>query len=271
MSQIPRSLLSVAAMLTHILAIPAYFLMSVFVYRSAWTIQYLDMGVGRLTLNTLMLMCIILAVLCMSRIPMTACRRYLRLGWAHYVLWGLGEIILMAFFMGLYMALMYKYNPLAVGSIYYFPNVGKCILLLLTTVTVPYLFINALFSNFRDDVAEPQEDSLVRFTDSTQRLKLVIAAEAILYIKADENYVNISYLDGERIKEYALRNSMRSIEPLMQRVGIVRCQRSYFVNPRHVTVLRKDKEGVIVAELDRPQTKPIPVSPRYYEDLNKLL
>ena len=173
--------------------------------------------------------------------------------------------------MGLYMALMYKYHPLAIGNIYYFPNVGKCILLLLTNVSMPYLFINALFSNFRAYKLAPQEDDLVRFADNTQRLKLVIAADAILYIKADENYVNICYTEGERIKEYALRNSMRAIEPLMQRVGIVRCQRSYFVKPRHVTVLRKDKEGVIVAELDTAQQKATPVSPRYYEDLNKLL
>ncbi|MGN0235027.1 MAG: LytTR family DNA-binding domain-containing protein [Paludibacteraceae bacterium] len=268
---LPRSILSVASLLTHVLAIPACFLVSVFVYRSAWTVAYLDMGVGRLTLNTLMLMCIILGVLCASRIPMVACRKHLHLKWVHYVLWSIAEIVLMALFMGLYMALMYKHTEHAVGSVYYFPNVGKCMSLLLTTVLLPYLFINALFSNFRDSNQQAQEDNLVRFTDSTQRLKLVISAEAILYIKADENYVNICYLDGDRQKEYALRNSMRAIEPVMQKAGIVRCQRSYFVNPRHVTVLRKDKEGMIAAELDRPQTKPIPVSPKYYDSLNQLL
>ena len=268
---LPRSILSVASLLTHVLALPACFLVSVFIYRSAWTVAYLDMGVGRLTLNTLMLMCIILAVLCASRIPMVACRKHLRLKWVHYVFWSIAEIVLMALFMGLYMALLYKNTELAVGSIYYFPNVGKCMSLLLTTILLPYLFINALFSNFRETNNAAQEDNLVRFQDATQRLKLVISAEAILYIKADENYVNICYLDGERQKEYALRNSMRSIEPVMQRAGIVRCQRSYFVNPRHVTVLRKDKEGAIVAELDTASSKSIPVSPKYYDSLNQLL
>ena len=268
---LPRSILSVASLLTHVLAIPACFLISVFIYRSAWMVAYLDMGVGRLTLNTLMLMCIILGVLCASRIPMVACRRYLRLKWVHYVLWSAAEFILMALFMGLYMALMYKNTELAVGSIYYFPNVGKCISLLLTNILLPYLFINALFANFRDASPQAQEENLVRFHDATQRLKLVISTEAILYIKADENYVSICYLDGERLKEYSLRNTMRAMEALMQKAGIVRCQRSYFVNPRHVTILRKDKEGTIVAELDTTPTKSIPVSPKYYESLNQLL
>ena len=78
---LPRSILSVASLLAHVLTIPACFLVSVFVYRSAWTVAYLDMGVGRLTLNTLMLMCIIMGILCASRIPMVACSKYLHLKW----------------------------------------------------------------------------------------------------------------------------------------------------------------------------------------------
>ena len=42
---LPRSILSVASLLTHVLAIPACFLVSVFIYRSSWTVAYLDMGV----------------------------------------------------------------------------------------------------------------------------------------------------------------------------------------------------------------------------------
>ena len=57
----------------------------------------------------------------------------------------------------------------------------------------------------------------------------------------------------------------------MEKHGIIRCQRSYFVNPRHVTVLRRDKEGFIQAELDVNNSKPVPVSPKYYEQLSKML
>jgi DNA-binding LytR/AlgR family response regulator len=78
-------------------------------------------------------------------------------------------------------------------------------------------------------------------------------------------------MEGEKQKDYSLRQSMRGIEELMERHGIIRCQRSYFVNPRHVTVLRRDKEGFIQAELDIPNSKPVPVSPKYYEQLSNLL
>jgi DNA-binding LytR/AlgR family response regulator len=78
-------------------------------------------------------------------------------------------------------------------------------------------------------------------------------------------------MEGEKIKEYSLRQSMRGIEELMAKHGIIRRQRSYFVNPNHVKVLRRDKEGFIQAELDVSDSKPVPVSPKYYEHLSELL
>ena len=115
------------------------------------------------------------------------------------------------------------------------------------------------------------DDSLMRFVDSTQRVKLMIASSAVLYIKAEENYVHIRYMEGDRLKEYALRASMKSLEELMHKHGLIRCQRSYYVNPQHIKVLRRDKEGMITAELNTPQAQNIPVSPRYYEELAKWL
>jgi DNA-binding LytR/AlgR family response regulator len=123
----------------------------------------------------------------------------------------------------------------------------------------------------RPDEKQVAEEDLVRFTDTTGRLKLVIAHDVILFIEAQENYVSIHYMEGQKLKEYSLRQSMRGIEELMEKHGIIRCQRSYFVNPRHVTVLRRDKEGFIQAELDVANSKPVPVSPKYYEQLSNLL
>ena len=128
-----------------------------------------------------------------------------------------------------------------------------------------------LITIVKPDEDEVAEEDLVRFADSTGRLKLVIAHDVILYIEAQENYVSVHYMEGPSHKEYSLRQSMRGIEDLMEKHGIIRCQRSYFVNPRHVKVLRRDKEGMIQAELDVLNSKPVPVSPKYYEQLSKML
>lgn len=265
MKQVPQATLSLTSLLLHLLVLPAFFLCFVLLYQSDWMIRFLSLGNDKTVFNTLILMCIMEVVLCGSRIPMTACRKHLHLSWVYYLLWSMAEWVVMALFMALYMTLMYH------GEQGYFLVAGKCILLLSATLLYPFIIINLLMYASLPAQESVKEDDLIRFYDSTQRLKLVIAAYSVLYIKADENYVNIHYTENERIKEFSLRNSMRSIEETLQKYGIVRCQRSFFVNPKHVKVLRKDKEGIIVAELDAAGVAPIPVSPKYYTNLSERL
>ena len=231
MTKIPSSLLSLTTLLLHVFILPVFLLSFVLIYESQWMTEFLDAGLGTI-FNTLMLSCILIGVMAISRPVMTAVGKGPRFSWWQYSLWSFLEVIIFSCFAALYMAL--------------------------------------LFALIYPDEEEAAEEDLVRFTDSTGRLKLVIAHDVLLYIEARENYVSIHYLEGEKLKEYSLRQTMRGIEDLMTKHGIIRCQRSYFVNPRHVTVLRRDKEGFIQAELDSTN-KPVPVSPKYYEQLSKML
>lgn len=263
MTKVPSSLLSVATMLVHIIAVPVFFLGFILIYESSWMIEFLEAGNGDV-FNTLMLTSILIGILCASRISMTAVRHHLDMSWWKYSLWTLAEIMVFACFAALYMALVY-------GNYGYFPTLGKCLQLVFAILPYPYIVFALLFAYVFPDEAEVAEEDLVRFADSTGRLKMVIAHDVILFIEARENYISIHYLEGEKLKEYSLRQSMRGIETLMEKHGIIRCQRSYFVNPRHVKVLRRDKEGFIQAELDVANSRPVPVSPKYYEQLSKML
>ena len=102
-------------------------------------------------------------------------------------------------------------------------------------------------------------------------MKLVVTAESLLYIVASDNYVDIHYMSNGRITKYSLRNSMRSIEELCMQNNLIRCHRSYYVNPSHVKVLRKDREGVVYAELDAREEMHIPVTKKYYDRLAEML
>jgi len=263
MTKIPSSLLSVVTMLVHVIALPVFYLGFILLYESSWMFEFLNAGNGDV-FNTLMLTCILIGILCASRIPMTALRKQIRMSWWQYALWSFAEVFVFSCFAALYMALIY-------GTYGYFPALGKCLQLSFAILPYPYIVFALLFALIRPDEKEAAEEDLVRFSDSTGRLKLVIAHDVILYVEAQENYVSIHYMEGEKQKEYSLRQSMRGIEELMDKHGIIRCQRSYFVNPRHVKVLRRDKEGFIQAELDVMSSKPVPVSPKYYEQLSKML
>ncbi|MBQ2574017.1 MAG: LytTR family transcriptional regulator DNA-binding domain-containing protein [Bacteroidales bacterium] len=205
-------------------------------------------------------------MLLISRLLLYVLRRFFVPTWLAYSLWIFGEVLVASLFMALYVTLMYH------GEYPYFDVVGLCLFFNLIVLSLPYVIISlSVVASEANDVGEPSEGGLIRFHDNTQKLKLVVAADAVMYVKAEENYVRIKYLENGVIKDYVLRNTMKSLEPTLQKYGMVRCQRSFFVNPKHVKVLRKDKQGVVVAELNVSGADTIPVSPKYYDALERLL
>ena len=78
-------------------------------------------------------------------------------------------------------------------------------------------------------------------------------------------------IENGRLRKFTLRSSMRALEEQLQSHGLVRCHRSYFVNPARVKMVKKDAGGYALASLDREGVEPVPVSKRYYEALSALL
>ncbi len=266
MDKLPAIFSKLSSQLLYLLGIPAFFLCFMLIYQPSLATQLLDMGKDMLSFNTTIIMCILLGVMIISRVLMMVLFHQMHLNWWRYAVWEITELITMSMFMALYITLMYK------GAYPYFHIVGQSLYALLIICIYPYVIFNvALAFAAQKEEQASYDDSLMRFVDSTQRVKLMIAASAVLYVKAEENYVHIRYVEGERLKEYALRASMKSLEELMHKHGLIRCQRSYYINPQHIKVLRRDKEGMITAELNTPQAQQIPVSPRYYEELAKWL
>lgn len=249
--------------LSFVVALPLFWLSFVLLYQPQMWVKLLDMETASLNFNATIIMCILLGVALISRGILLAVHNTLRMNWSRIIQWELCEVLAMSMFAALYVTLMYH------GEYPYFHVVGKCLYALLLTLVYPYLVLNLAFAYVGEKEKEVVDESLMRFVDNTQKLKLMIASSAVLYVEADENYVHVRYMEGERVKDYPLRTSMKSLEELMQKHGLLRCQRSYYINPNHIKVLRRDKEGVISAELDVPNQKSIPVSPKYYEAVAK--
>lgn len=249
------------------LVIPAFFMGFTLLYEPYGERAFIDAGRSLFSFNVTMMMCICLFCLIGTRLCFHFIWRNRSIQWLWYGGWCLGEIFIISCFHALYLYLMHK------GGIPYFSVLSKCFSMDTMTLVYPYAILilaietKALSAKRQEDGS----DELLRFTDSNKRVKLVIAPSAILYIAAEENYVRINYMDGEVQKDYVLRASMKGIEELVQKHGMSRCHRSYFVNPRHIKVLRKDSEGQVIADLDSPSATKIPVSKRYYERIEELL
>lgn len=263
MSKLPPIMTALRSNLITLVTLPLFWLSFVLLYQPKMWVELLEKSQS-LSFNVSIIVCILFGVVLISRGILLAVHRTLDLNWSKMVLWMFFEMLAMSLFTALYLTLLNK------GEYTYFYMLGDCMYGMVLTMVYPYLLLSLAFAYLdRIDEDHTYDDSLMRFVDNTQKLKLMIASSAVLYVEADENYVHVRYMEGERVKDYPLRASMKSLEELMQKHGLLRCQRSYYINPQHIKVLRRDKEGMISAELDVPNQKSIPVSPKYYEVVAK--
>lgn len=285
MGQIPETVTKIIAMNTplrvskgygsqvkYAVLMPLFYFVFCFVYNPFSMSAIYNVGGKSWTFHLLMLTCIMVGTLALTRLVFSFLYKYIPFKWWHYAVWCLGETLVTSFFFALYTSLFYRKS----GGMPYFTALPYCFKTVSLTLIYPYLLciLLRIVSNKNADLAEAgqkPEELLIKFYDEHKRLKLTIDPSAVLYVSADANYIKIHYIENDRVKAYQLRNSMKSLEGDAQRHGFVRCHRSYYVNPRHIKVLSRDREGVIYTEFTREGVGHIPVSKQYYDSLAKLL
>ena len=265
---LPHTFKRFTTQVIYFLVIPFFFLAFAALYKPFNIDTLLNTSKASFSFNITMMMCIILLVMVISRLTLYFSRALRNMTMPWYRIWCIMEIVVSAFFVALYTTLIGDWK------MQYFEILVNVAAYLTLVLIFPYALLElALTLSATKHAAETADatDAMLHFYDSRHSLKFVVSAENILYIKADENYITIHYLEGERKKTYEMRSSMKRIEETCLANGILRCHRSFFINPAHVKALRKDKENAIVAELNIPGETPIPVSKTYYEDLVKVL
>lgn len=261
MLQLPDHFRKKSSQAIHIVALPVSFFAFMLIYRPFGVVETMRLGALSFGVNLTLISCILFGSMLLMRTLFYFVRR--RIDRLTYFFWCLLEMTVAAFFVALYVWLMERCaDPyLLVVS----RTLGWCVAVLI----FPYVIIALslfLVAEYRTHNTET-EGARIRFYDERKNLKLVVAASSVLYIAAEENYINIFYVDGDQVRNYLIRTSMRSVEGLCAQYGLLRCHRSYYLNPRRVKALRKDREGVILAELDLPNQKEIPVTKRYYNTI----
>ena len=228
----------------------------------------LTMENSSFTFNVTMLFCILLVSMSITRCWLYFLDKVRSLSRVEYALWCVAEVLVASLFMALYLSLMMASAPP------YFELVGKALKLTASICIYPYLFIwIGLESKARiASLSQKSDDSsLIRFYDEYKKLRFVIAPEAVLYIKSEDNYAQIHYLDKGKSQKFILRSSMKALEDTLKQHGLVRCHRSYFVNPSFIKIVHRNNSGLIVAELNREGYESIPISQKYQDQIARIV
>ncbi len=266
------------AQLILIFASVSFFVAGTVLYKPATLIRLLHAGEGLypgigniFTFNLPLVTCIIFLTLLILRITFFFISRRRDFTLLHYGIWSAFEWLVCAAFVALYLVLI------AQGDMSYFIYWGKSYVTLSSVLVYPYLFLT-LFYALDDALHADPEDAQMRlkFYDSRHQLKFVCAAGDLLYIRSDENYIRIYYAENGQVKEFVLRNSLKSVEPLCEKAGFVRTHRCYIVNPRYIKTIKKDSSGFFFVDLgashiNKGDEDGIPVSKKYYDAVASML
>ena len=193
----------------HSLAVPLFFLFFIIFYKPHTIYGLLNMQHAGFTFNATLLFCIVLVTTDITRGSLYLVGKYKTISPQIYFSWCFAEMIIMALFASLYVTLMLK-EPMS-----FFEVTGNIVVLIITTTIYPYAFIwfkYEIHEKGLENNETPDENSLIRFYDEYKKLRLVIARDAVLFIKSEENYVHIFYLDQGKNKKFTLRSSMRALE-----------------------------------------------------------
>ena len=254
--------------MAHSLVVPLFAFVFVVLYKPFGILSLLEMASASWTFNITILLCIVLGSVALMRLVLFLLRRKILQVGLFYTLWCVGEVVVASLFVSLYVTLMLG------GESGFFDVVGAVFGRLLGICVFPYLIMYLVFALYAErmkDAENVDPASLLKFYDEYKKLRFVIAAEAVIFIKSEENYVQIHYADNAKTKKFVLRSSMRALEELLLRHGLVRCHRSYFINPDHIKLIRKEPSGVVVAVLKEEGYDAIPISRKYQEEITRLL
>jgi len=266
---IPRAFYKMPAVTLFLVVLPVFYFLFVIICEPFQMVDFLAVGKERYTLNLIITTLILLGTTAICRMLLFLLKNKLDLSWGTYIVWCVGEIVLAGLMFTIPMGIGWA------GVKPYFTVMIQCTMKLGGILVYPYIIlamaIEIVELKRQENAPAVDEKTLIRFYDDQKRLKLIVTSESIFYIEADENYVHIVHLDGVKVKDFQLRSSMHALEDSLSRHGLVRCHRSFFVNPRHVDLVRKDESGYAIARLDRDGLKPVPVSKRYYSAITALL
>ena len=252
----------------HSALVPIFAFVFTLLYKPFGIIEDLQMEHASYSFNLTIIFCILLGAVALSRLTLYLLRKRISATGLTYVLWMLAEEVVASLFVALYVTLMLH------GAEGFFEVVGRTFGVLFGVCIFPYSTLHLGLLLYAERIKEEQAadpSSLIKFHDEYKKLRIVIASEAVIFLKSEENYVQIHYSDQGRNKKFVLRSSMRALEELVVRHGLVRCHRSYFINPNYIKMIRKEPSGVVVAELKAEGYESIPISRKYQEEITRLL
>ncbi len=148
----------------------------------------------------------------------------------------------------------------------------------LLSIWLPYSFavLIVYYKNQRNEIESLKtrvnklpEKRLIVFKDENGKVRFSVVANDLLLLESTDNYVSVFYILQNKVQRKLLRNTLKNLEEMLKENSIIRCHRSFMVNPVNVEFMQK--EGKKLQLKIKHVEKTIPVSEKYSSPFPDLL
>ena len=198
----------------------------------------------KITLLSIVIVLIGMAVAAVSRLIMTAYAKRHPLSYVKYIAWVALEILIMV---TIYTAATYFLIDLSGGatiSSIFRNTLFKAILILLIPYVISYIYfiwqervgeLKAIRKRLEEDENALQK-AYIQICDEKGKMQLSVRREKLIVIESADNYVCVWYLNGDQPKRVMVRTTLKQIASQLADTHVLRCHRSYMVNLDHIKV-----------------------------------
>ena len=152
----------------------------------------------------------------------------------------------------------------------------------LTLAIIPYsfacLFLNIIQRSRKVDenarMQEPHEENqfaqLLTLKDQNGKVMLTLKTKDLVYLKSEDNYIQVAYLHDDQIRKKLIRNNLKTIEHELQPKEFLRIHRSYMINLRNIDNVKRDRSRLHV-QMSHLPGELFPVSSSYKDLLESAI
>lgn len=138
---------------------------------------------------------------------------------------------------------------------------GICLPYSFAVLIIYYRNQRAQIAELQTKVSAPSEKKLVMLKDENGKVKFSVQAKDLLMMESTDNYVSVFYVIENKLQRQLVRNTLKKLEEELKDDSMLRCHRSYIVNPQNVEFVQKEGKKLMIKV--RQIEKTIPVSEKY--------
>jgi len=108
----------------------------------------------------------------------------------------------------------------------------------------------------------PPTENLISIFSQNKKNQFEVNLSNLLFVEAMQNYVSIYFLKEDKIQKEIIRTTLSNVEKQLSDTPIIRCHRSYLVNPNQIQKVEGNAQGLRLTLHQLEETQ-VPVSRKY--------